>query len=96
VQNEPVPQAQPSLCCNTVCGRAWLWPPYTAEQLFFEPLIDPSLHRNRSPSHRSIPPFFPEHGVLPAQLEALAMHSNNNVTGIPPRRIKVSTAQFPE
>lgn len=37
-----------------------------AEQLFFEPLIEPSLQRKRSPSQPAMPPFLPEHGVLAA------------------------------
>ena len=36
VQNVPVPQAQPSESCNSVCGRAWLSLPNIAEQLFFD------------------------------------------------------------
>jgi hypothetical protein len=37
-----------------------------AEQIFFDALIDPSLQTNDPPAQREIPPFFPEHGVLPA------------------------------
>lgn len=33
-------------------------------QLFFEPLTEPSLHRNRFPSQLAMPPLLPEHGVL--------------------------------
>ncbi len=37
-----------------------------AEQLFFEPLIEPSLQKKRSPSQPAMPPFLPEQGVLAA------------------------------
>jgi len=37
-----------------------------AEQLFLDPLIEPSLHRKRSPSQPAIPPFLPEQGLLAA------------------------------
>jgi hypothetical protein len=86
---------QPSSLGSSVWGRAWLPPPYKAEQFFFDALIDPSLHKNNSPSQRSIPPFFPEQGVLPAQANTLAIHSSNKRIGIPPRRITVRTVQLP-
>ena len=40
-----------------------------AAQLFFDALIEPSLHRNTSPSHRLMPPFLPEQGVLAASMD---------------------------
>ncbi|MGF6129332.1 hypothetical protein QF019_004560 [Pseudomonas frederiksbergensis] len=93
MQNELVPHAQPSLFCKNDWGRAWFWPPYIAEQLFFEALIEPSLHRNNSPSQRSMPPFFPEHGVLPAQVSELITLSNRTNIGIQPQRINVRTVR---
>jgi hypothetical protein len=93
VQKEPVPHAQPSLLCKKDSGRAWRGLPYRAEQLFFEALMEPSLHKNRSPSQRSIPPFFPEQGVLPAQVTELATVSISNNIGIQPRRISVRTVK---
>ncbi|MBV7566107.1 hypothetical protein KW846_17210 [Pseudomonas sp. PDM32] len=66
-----------------------------AEQLFFEPLMEPSLHRNRSPSQRSIPPFLPEQGVLPAQADELNTLNNNRQIGIQPWRIELRTMQHP-
>jgi hypothetical protein len=36
--------------------------PSSAEQFFFEPLIDPSLQMNSAPLHRATPPFPPEQG----------------------------------
>ncbi|MNC71074.1 hypothetical protein D3C75_1219520 [compost metagenome] len=32
------------------------------EQIRFDALMDPSRQRNCSPTQRSTPPFFPEHG----------------------------------
>jgi hypothetical protein len=66
-----------------------------AEQLFFEPLMEPSLHRNRSPSQRSIPPFLPEQGVLPAQADELNTLNNNRQIDIQPWRIELRTMQHP-
>jgi hypothetical protein len=66
-----------------------------AEQLFFEPLMEPSLHRNRSPSHRSIPPFLPEQGVLPAQAAELKTLNSNRQIGIQRYRIDLRTMQPP-
>ncbi len=80
---------------NNACGRAWFLPPNIAEQLFFEPLMEPSLHRNRSPSHRSIPPFFPEQGVLPAQAGELKTLNSNRQIGIQPQRIELRTMHHP-
>lgn len=42
-----------------------------AEQLFLEPLIEPSLQRKRSPSHPAMPPFLPEQGVLAARASSV-------------------------
>jgi hypothetical protein len=53
-------------------------PANTALQLFFEALIDPSLHKKVSPSHPAIPPLRPEHGVLAAWAEDMARHSASN------------------
>ncbi|MBB3637165.1 hypothetical protein FHY06_000256 [Variovorax sp. BK613] len=36
--------------------------PNSAEQFFFEPLIDPSLQMNSAPLQRATPPLLPEHG----------------------------------
>jgi len=76
-------------------GPAWLLLPNIAEQLFFEPLMEPSLHRNKSPSQRSIPPFFPEQGVLAAHVDGLTLKSNSRKIGIQPRQVKMRTVQLP-
>jgi hypothetical protein len=59
VQMTPLPQLHWSdmrNCAGLACS------PRSAAQFRFDALIEPSLHRNSAPSHRSIPPFFPEHG----------------------------------
>jgi hypothetical protein len=68
--------------------------PYIDEQLFFEALMEPSLHRNSSPSQRAIPPFFPEQGVLAAHDDEQTTHSNNRHIGIQ-SGFKVRTLQLP-
>lgn len=67
-----------------------------AEQLFFEALMEPSLHRKVSPSHPAIPPFLPEHGWLAADTDEAA---NNSIEirqkvekGIQPRRVRARTS----
>jgi hypothetical protein len=68
--------------------------PYIDEQLFFEALIEPSLHRNSSPSQRATPPFLPEQGVLAAQVDEQTTHSNSRHIGIQPG-FKVRKVQLP-
>lgn len=68
-----------------------------AEQLLFEALMEPSLHRKVSPSHPAIPPFLPEHGWLAADAVEAA---NNSIAirqkvekGIQPRRVSARTSK---
>jgi len=37
-------------------------PPWGPVQIFFEPLIEPSLHTKSSPAQCATPPLLPEHG----------------------------------
>ena len=68
-----------------------------AEQLLFEALMEPSLHRKVSPSHPAIPPFLPEQGWLAANTDEPA---NNSIEirqkvekGIQPRRVRARTSK---
>jgi hypothetical protein len=48
------------------------------EQTRFDALMEPSRQRNCSSKHRSIPPFFPEHGRLPECAVAVKNAMNNS------------------
>jgi len=41
-------------------------PASDTEQLRLDALMEPSRHKNCSPTQRSMPPFFPEQGVFAA------------------------------
>lgn len=44
-------------------GFVTIGPPYP-EQIFFDPLMEPSLQTKFPPAQWDMPPFRPEHGVL--------------------------------
>jgi len=69
VHRLPLLQGQLPAPTGAALAGASRAPPPTAVpavQIFFDALIEPSLQTNDPPAQREIPPFFPEHGVLPA------------------------------